>query len=67
MRACVRACVDAWLKERMDGRTAVLSREVKNDPLCIAVSCFAGTDSPRVQGGTSVLKLEETWSFDRAE
>jgi len=48
---CVRACVDAWLKERTDGRIVVLPREVINAPLCIAVCCFGGTDSLRVQGG----------------
>lgn len=47
---CVRAGVDAWWKERIDGRIDVLPREVINDPLCIAVCCFGGKDSLLVQG-----------------
>jgi predicted PP-loop superfamily ATPase len=48
----VRACVDAWLKEKIDARIDVLPREVVNDPLRIAVCCSGGTDSLHVQGGT---------------
>jgi len=47
---CVRASVDAWLQERIDGRRDLLRSEVINDPLCIAVCCFGGTDSLRVHG-----------------
>jgi len=59
--------VDAWLKGRIDGRIDVVPREIISDPLCIAVCCSGGTGSLHVQGGTLGLKLEETWSFDRAE
>jgi len=45
-------CVDAWLKERIDGRIDVLPREMINGPLCIAVCCSGGTGSLHIQGGT---------------
>jgi len=43
--------VDAWLKEKIDGRIDVLPREMINDLLCIAVCCSGGTGSHHVQGG----------------